>query len=229
MFRDRTVPAGLAPAGSRGTGFGTVMADFDHDGALDVAVVNGRVGRGTAGRRGGPGAVLESVRRAEPAVRQRRGRPVPGRLLPGPGPVRRARGLPRPGLRGRRRRRGPRPARHLAGRPGAAVPQRRPRPGPRAARPGHRPGPPAGRLRRRGHGPGRRPPLGAVGQPGLQLPVQQRPAGPLRAGPGRSRGRHRRPLAGRDAGKPSPAAPRTSGRNSCCARERAGPSAESDQ
>jgi hypothetical protein len=46
VFRDRTVPAGLAPAGSRGTGFGTVLADFDHDGALDVAVVNGRVARG---------------------------------------------------------------------------------------------------------------------------------------------------------------------------------------
>jgi hypothetical protein len=44
-FRDRTVPAGLAPPGSRGTGFGTVLADFDHDGALDVAVVNGRVSR----------------------------------------------------------------------------------------------------------------------------------------------------------------------------------------
>jgi hypothetical protein len=46
MFGDRTMPAGLAPAGSRGTGFGTVLADFDHDGALDVAVVNGRVARG---------------------------------------------------------------------------------------------------------------------------------------------------------------------------------------
>jgi hypothetical protein len=44
-FRDRTVPAGLAPPGSRGTGFGTVMADFDHDGSLDVVAVNGRVGR----------------------------------------------------------------------------------------------------------------------------------------------------------------------------------------
>ncbi|MCI0459223.1 MAG: CRTAC1 family protein [Gemmataceae bacterium] len=46
MFRDRTVPAGLAPPGSRGTGFGTVLADFDHNGAPDVAVVNGRVARG---------------------------------------------------------------------------------------------------------------------------------------------------------------------------------------
>jgi hypothetical protein len=44
-FHDRTFPAGLAPPGSRGTGFGTVFADFDNDGALDVAVVNGRVAR----------------------------------------------------------------------------------------------------------------------------------------------------------------------------------------
>jgi hypothetical protein len=45
-FRDRTVTAGLTPAGSRGTGFGTVVADFDHDGAVDVVAVNGRVARG---------------------------------------------------------------------------------------------------------------------------------------------------------------------------------------
>src|SRR5262249_54561749 len=44
-FYDRTIPAGLAPPGSRGTGFGTILADFDHDGALDVAIVNGRVSR----------------------------------------------------------------------------------------------------------------------------------------------------------------------------------------
>src|SRR5262249_47035253 len=30
------------------TGFGTVMADFDNDGALDLAIVNGRVFRGKA-------------------------------------------------------------------------------------------------------------------------------------------------------------------------------------
>ncbi|HKB06028.1 MAG TPA: CRTAC1 family protein [Gemmataceae bacterium] len=47
MFRDRTVRSGLAPPGSRGTGFGTVMADFDHDGELDVVAVNGRVARGS--------------------------------------------------------------------------------------------------------------------------------------------------------------------------------------
>jgi hypothetical protein len=45
LFRDRTAAAGLASPGWRGTGFGTVLADFDHDGALDLAVVNGRVAR----------------------------------------------------------------------------------------------------------------------------------------------------------------------------------------
>jgi enediyne biosynthesis protein E4 len=45
-FQDRTTAAGLAGPRWRGTGFGTVLADFDHDGALDLAVVNGRVSRG---------------------------------------------------------------------------------------------------------------------------------------------------------------------------------------
>jgi hypothetical protein len=45
-FRDRTGAAGLTTSRWRGTGFGTVLADFDHDGALDLAFVNGRVGRG---------------------------------------------------------------------------------------------------------------------------------------------------------------------------------------
>jgi hypothetical protein len=43
LFRDHTREAGLTGARWRGTGFGTVLADFDHDGALDLAVVNGRV------------------------------------------------------------------------------------------------------------------------------------------------------------------------------------------
>jgi hypothetical protein len=43
LFQDRTVAAGLASPLWRGTGFGTVLADFDHDGALDAAIVNGRV------------------------------------------------------------------------------------------------------------------------------------------------------------------------------------------
>jgi hypothetical protein len=46
LFLDRTVWAGLTDPSWRGTGFGTVLADFNHDGALDLALVNGRVLRG---------------------------------------------------------------------------------------------------------------------------------------------------------------------------------------
>jgi enediyne biosynthesis protein E4 len=46
LFRDRTGPSGLTAPHWRGTGFGAVMADFDLDGALDIAVANGGVRRG---------------------------------------------------------------------------------------------------------------------------------------------------------------------------------------
>jgi hypothetical protein len=45
LYSDQTAAAHLASPCWRGTGFGTVMADFDQDGALDLAVVNGRVMR----------------------------------------------------------------------------------------------------------------------------------------------------------------------------------------
>jgi hypothetical protein len=45
FFQDRTADSGLAGSHWRGTGFGTVLADFDHDGSLDLALVNGRVKR----------------------------------------------------------------------------------------------------------------------------------------------------------------------------------------
>ncbi|HLJ93097.1 MAG TPA: CRTAC1 family protein [Gemmataceae bacterium] len=45
MFQDQTAQAGLASPAWHATGFGTVLADFDHDGALDLAIVNGRVRR----------------------------------------------------------------------------------------------------------------------------------------------------------------------------------------
>jgi hypothetical protein len=45
-FHDQTGQAGLATTRWTATGFGTVLADFDHDGFPDLAVVNGRVRRG---------------------------------------------------------------------------------------------------------------------------------------------------------------------------------------
>jgi hypothetical protein len=60
LFRDQTAAAGLAGPRWRGTGFGTVLGDFDHDGALDLAVVNGRVARaeGLPGQGGDVSAAL---------------------------------------------------------------------------------------------------------------------------------------------------------------------------
>jgi hypothetical protein len=45
FFLDATSASGLTQA-RRGTGFGTVLADFDLDGDLDLALVNGRIRRG---------------------------------------------------------------------------------------------------------------------------------------------------------------------------------------
>jgi hypothetical protein len=42
-FQDVSIPSGLANPHWRGAGFGTVLADFDNDGRLDVAVVNGSI------------------------------------------------------------------------------------------------------------------------------------------------------------------------------------------
>jgi hypothetical protein len=49
-FRDGTVASGVTAAW-RSTGFGTVMADFDNDGAIDLSLANGGVFRPTGGRR----------------------------------------------------------------------------------------------------------------------------------------------------------------------------------
>jgi hypothetical protein len=45
VFQDRTAPSGLGRPRWRATGFGTTLADFDHDGAPDAVVVNGAVHR----------------------------------------------------------------------------------------------------------------------------------------------------------------------------------------
>lgn len=45
LFQDRTAMANLANTEWHGTGFGTGFADFDNNGSLDLALVNGRVRR----------------------------------------------------------------------------------------------------------------------------------------------------------------------------------------
>jgi len=46
LFRDLTGSSGLTVGCRHGTGWGTLMADFDLDGALDIMIANGRVFRG---------------------------------------------------------------------------------------------------------------------------------------------------------------------------------------
>lgn len=45
IFVDRTAMSGITAAKWRGTGFGTVMADIENDGDLDMLIANGRVTR----------------------------------------------------------------------------------------------------------------------------------------------------------------------------------------
>src|SRR5262249_34492494 len=49
LFQDRTALVGLVQTRWHGTGFGTVLADFNLDGALDLAIANGRVSKAPRG------------------------------------------------------------------------------------------------------------------------------------------------------------------------------------
>jgi hypothetical protein len=50
LFQDRTAALGLVQSRWHGTGFGAVLGDFNLDGALDLAIVNGRVSKGAPER-----------------------------------------------------------------------------------------------------------------------------------------------------------------------------------
>lgn len=50
LFRDAIGPSGLQNQAWRGTGFGTVAADFDNNGAPDIVIANGLVSRSTPGQ-----------------------------------------------------------------------------------------------------------------------------------------------------------------------------------
>ena len=76
QFQDRTHEANLYAPRWRGTGFGTLMGDFENKGSLDIAVVNGRVFTGSEARGHGP-RVLGDLRRPQSVVRQRWRRQVP--------------------------------------------------------------------------------------------------------------------------------------------------------
>ncbi len=49
LFRDQTAHAGLVQGRWHGTGFGTVLADLNLDGTLDLAIANGRVSKNPRG------------------------------------------------------------------------------------------------------------------------------------------------------------------------------------
>jgi enediyne biosynthesis protein E4 len=54
LFQDRTAAANLANTAWHGTGFGSAFVDFDNDGNLDLALVNGRVRRSNERGMGAP-------------------------------------------------------------------------------------------------------------------------------------------------------------------------------
>ncbi len=199
LFRDRTARAGLLSTAWRGTGFGTLMADFDHDGWLDIAVVNGRVARETRTPNAALGPHLQHYSERNQLLRnagQGRFRDISGANAPFCGTPNVARGLAVGDLDGDGA-----PdllVTTVAGRARLLRNIAQPR--------GHwliaraRPTAQARRSWRRGHGTRRQRALAAAGESGRQLPVQQRSTRPCRAGSGGALRWHHGALARRSGG-----------------------------
>ena len=147
QFTDHTVEAGLTGGRSRGTGFGALMADFDLKGALDIAVVNGRVLRGGPATDTQLGFWETYAEQNQLFINDGTGKfrdaSAANKAFCGYWNV--GRGLACADYDGD----GARPARHVHRRQGSAVPQRRPRPRPLVF--GVRLDAPARRPRRRPH------------------------------------------------------------------------------
>ncbi len=57
MFQDQTATVGVLSAGWRATGFGTILADFNCDSLVDLAIANGRVRRDKSAGSAAPAAL----------------------------------------------------------------------------------------------------------------------------------------------------------------------------
>ncbi len=85
LFLDGTARAGLLDSHWRGTGFGTLFGDFDCDGHLDLAVVNGRVAPARApatGRWARSGAATRSATSCSPTTARGASKTCPLRTPP---------------------------------------------------------------------------------------------------------------------------------------------------
>ncbi|MBI4584714.1 MAG: VCBS repeat-containing protein [Planctomycetes bacterium] len=182
QFTDRTALAGLAAPRWRSTGFGTLFGDFDQDGDLDLAQVNGRVKFISGPSEPGKPFLEVYMERNQLFANQGGGRFRD--LSPDNAPFCGARAVvARAGCRRYRQRRGARPPGDGGRREGQALPQRRPQPRPLAPGARRRSGGRRPRcLRRRGHGARRRPPLDRSRDHEPELPVQLRSAGAFQPG-----------------------------------------------